>query len=343
MARRIRELWIVCGLLAVAVAVAALPAEAAGRRDPLPSWRDGPAKRALLRFVAAVTRPGGPDYVPPSERIATFDNDGTLIAERPLYFQAYFVMQRIRDLAPDHPEWKELQPFQAVLDGDEDALKRMGLPEIMALVLAASAEITEREYVASIDRFLATAEHPGFGVPFTQLVYQPMLELLALLRARGFEIFICSAGGPEFIRSFSEEVYRIPRHNVIGSDMQMSFEMRGEEPVLLRLPRFVQPNNERDGKPINIDRTIGRSPILAFGNSDGDIEMLEFTAYSGHPHLGLLLRHDDEEREFAYDEGAEKAFAMASERGWMMVSMKQSFRRIFPRVVRPPSPPLAAP
>jgi phosphoserine phosphatase len=340
-ARRIRELWIFCGLLAVALA--ASPAEAAGNRDPLPSWRNGPAKRAILRFVAAVTRPGGPDYVPPSERIAAFDNDGTLIAERPLYFQAYFVMQRIRDLAPSHPEWKELQPFRSVLEEGEAALAPMDVPEIMALVLAASAEITEREYVAAIDRFFATAEHPRFGVPFTRLVYQPMLELLALLRARGFEIFICSAGGPEFIRFFSEEVYRIPRQNVIGSDMQMSFEMRGGEPLLLRLPRFVQPTNERDGKPVNLDRTIGRSPILAFGNSDGDVEMLEFTAYSGHPHLELLLRHDDEEREYAYDQGAEKAFAMAAERGWTVVSMKESFRQIFPKAVRPPPPPRAAP
>jgi phosphoserine phosphatase len=338
MNRRIRAIGLVaCTLLLV---LAAAPARAAGPHDPLPSWREGPEKRAILRFVAAVSRPGGPDYVPPPERVATLDNDGTLIAERPLYVQAFFVRERLRELAPAHPEWREQHAFQVALGDDLDAMKELDVPEIMELVLAASAGITEREYVASIERFLERAEHPRFGVPFTDLVYQPMLELLVFLRAHGFRIYICSAGGPEFIRGFSEAVYGIARENVIGSDMQMRFEMTDGKPVLFREPRFVQPTNERDGKPINIDRTVGRSPILAIGNSDGDMAMLEYTAYSGHRHLGVLLRHDDEAREYAYDQGAEKAFAMASERGWLVVSMKQTFRRIFPkRPIRPRAAP----
>ncbi len=338
MTQRMRSVWI-AGLLLL-IAVAAPSAGAAGPANPLPSWRDGPARRAILRFVAAVTKPGGPDYVPPAERIATFDNDGTLMAEKPHYFQLYFVAERIRELAPRHPEWTDEQPFKAVIERDRDRLADLSLPDLERLVLAASAGTSEKEYVEAIARFFAQAENPELGLPFTKTVYRPMLELLDFLRARGFKVFICSAAGPEMIRAFSEKVYGVPRENVIGSDMLMRFELDGEEPVLMREPRFVQPTNDRGGKPINIDRVVGRSPILAFGNSDGDIEMLEFTAYSGRPHLGLLLRHDDAEREFAYEEGAEQALALAPIRGWVVVGMRESFRRVFPT---PPLRPLEAP
>ncbi len=329
MLRRAKAGWLVVSFLVLAQL--AVPAEAAGGSDPLPSWRSGPAKTAILRFVADVTQVGGPRFVPKAERIATFDNDGTLMAEKPAYFQLYFFMQRLRELAPQHPEWKEKQPFKAVLEDDRLYLHQITLPELEELVLAASAGSTEKEYQASIDHFLENAEHPLFEVPFTELVYQPMLELLELLRRNGFQIYITTAGGPELIRAFSEEVFRIPRPNVIGSDMQMRFEMEGEEPILVREPRFVRPTNERKGKPVNIERVVGRSPIFAFGNSDGDTEMLEFTAYSGRPHLALVLHHDDHEREFAYDEGAEKVLALAKERGWIVVNMSESFRRVFPR------------
>lgn len=330
MTRRIRNGWLVALLL---VAVAA-PAAAAPPADPLPSWRDGPARRAILRFVSAVTRPGSPDYVPPPERIATFDNDGTLMAEKPHYFQLYFVIERIRELAPQHPEWKQEPPFATVLSGDGDHLADLSREDLERLVLAASAGTTEDEYVAAIERFLAEAKNPELGLRFPQTAYQPMLELIRFLRARGFKVLVCSAAGPEMIRGFSEKTYGVAREGVIGSDMEMRFELDGERPVLVREPRFVPPTNDRGGKPINIDRVVGRSPILAFGNSDGDIEMLEFTAYSGRPHLALLLRHDDAEREFAYDEGAEQALELAPARGWVVVSMHESFRRVF--ATRPP-------
>ncbi|MCC6640830.1 MAG: haloacid dehalogenase-like hydrolase [Deltaproteobacteria bacterium] len=325
MSRRIRTGWWVVLWLVVVVA----PAAAAGAADPLPSWRDGPARRAILRFVAAVTRPGSPDFVPRAERIATFDNDGTLMAEKPEYFQLYFIIERIRELAPQHPEWKEQPPFATVLADDGDDLTGLSRADLERLVLASSANLSEKEYVASIERFLDHARNPELGLPFPKTVYKPMLELLDFLRARGFRIFVCSAAGPEMIRGFSEKTYGVPRENVIGSDMQMRYELDGAMPVLMREPNFTPPTNDRGGKPINIDRVVGRSPILAFGNSDGDIEMLEFAAYSGRPHLALLLRHDDAEREFAYDEGAEQALALAPDRGWIVVSMRESFRRVF--------------
>ena len=329
MLRRAKAGWLAVSLLVVVRL--AVPAQAAGDDDPLPSWRNGPAKTAIVRFVTDVTRPGGPRFVPPAERIATFDNDGTLMVEKPTYFQLYFFMERLREIAPQHPDWKEKQPFKAVLDDDRLYLHQITLPELEELVLAASAGSTEKEYQVSIDHFLDKAEHPLFEVPFTELVYQPMLELMSWLRRRGFQVFLCTAGAPELFRAFSEEVFKIPRQNVIGSDMQMRFELEGGEPVLVREPRFVQPTNERDGKPVNIERAVGRSPILAFGNSDGDTEMLEFTAYSGRPHLALVLHHDDHEREFAYDVGAEKILALARVRGWIVVDMSTDFRRVFPR------------
>lgn len=336
MKRRVRWNWRMVLLLVLVAA----PAAAAGPADPLPSWRDGPARRAIVRFVAAVTRPGSPQYVPATERIATFDNDGTLMAEKPRYFQFYFIAERIRELAPLNPEWNSKQPFAALLaEGAGDSVE-LSLPDLEQLVLAASAGITEKEYVASIEEFLAHAKNPVLGLPFPQTAYQPMVELLSYLRARGFKVFVCSAAGPEMLRAFSERAYGVPRENVIGSDMQMRFELDADVPVLVREPHFVPPTNERGGKPINIDRAVGRSPILAFGNSDGDIEMLEFTAYSGRPHLALLLRHDDAEREFAYDEGAEQAMELARARGWVVVSMRESFRRVF---AKPPLPRTAGP
>ena len=320
-----RARWAVAALVAGWVVAGAAAAE-----DPLPSWNAGPAKQAILHFVSEVTRPGGEHFVPAHERVAVFDNDGTLIAEQPLFFQFYFFMQRIRELAVAHPEWKERQPFKAVLENDLAYLDKIPRAELEELVLQAASGVTEREYVDSVERFLAEVEHPDRGVPFTRLVYQPMLELLSYLRAKGFRVYIASAAAPELIRAFSEKIFGIPREHVIGSDMLMRWDDSGDRPELWREPVFVRPINERAGKPVNIDRTVGRSPILAFGNSDGDIEMLRFAAYSGRPHLALLLRHDDPEREYAYDDGAEEALAMAKEHGWVVVSMKEAFRRVFP-------------
>jgi HAD superfamily phosphoserine phosphatase-like hydrolase len=316
--------------LAVAFVAVLAVARVASAVDPLPSWNDGPAKQAILRFVADVTEPEGPRFVPVEERIAVFDNDGTLIAEQPLFFQFYFFLQRIRELAPLHPEWKEKQPFKAVLENDLAYLDSISRDELGEIVLRAASGVTEREYVASVERFLAEVEHPDRGVPFTRLVYQPMIELVTYLREKGFRVYIVSAAAPELIRAFSEKVFGIPREQVIGSDMQMRFDDSGERPELWREPAFVRPINERAGKPINIDRAVGRSPILAFGNSDGDIEMLSFTAYSGRPKLALLLHHDDAEREYGYEDGTQEALAVAKERGWIVVSMKESFRRVFP-------------
>lgn len=323
-------------LLLLLVFVAAC-AGVGGVVDPLPSWREGAARSAILRFVAAVTDPQSPDYVPPADRIAAFDNDGTLMVEKPFYFQLYFVVERIRALAPLHPEWKDRRPFSAVIDGDGSPPPDLTLGELEELVLAASAEITEKAYVDAIERFFAEATHPDLGVRFPQAVYPPMVELLEYLRLRGFKTYVCSAAGPEMIRSFSEAAYGVPRENVIGSDMMMRFESDEGTPTLMRELAFVPPTNDRGGKAVNLERIVGRSPILAFGNSDGDIEMLEFTAYSGRPHLGLLLRHDDAEREYAYTEGAEDALAKAAERGWVVVSMKEAFRSVLPEGL--PAPP----
>lgn len=326
-AKVISQLWLISLLLTFWACTGKVPHAAA---DPLPSWNEGSAKQAILTFVKEVSDPAAAAYVPPKERIATFDNDGTLWAEKPLYFQFYFTLRRVRDLAPEHPEWKTRQPFKAVLENDSDYLAHISLPEIFQMLDATHTGMTETEFENQVRAFLGSAKHPRFQRLFTECVYQPMLELIRYLQANDFKVFICSGGGIDFIRQFSEEVYGIPRENVIGTALVMEFRMLNGRPELLRTKEFVKPINDREGKPVNIQRYTGRRPLLAFGNSDGDIQMLQFAENSERPYLSLLLHHNDAEREFSYTAGSEKALEMAKEAGWTVVYIKEDFKVVFP-------------
>jgi phosphoglycolate phosphatase-like HAD superfamily hydrolase len=302
--------------------------------DPLPSWNDGAAKSAIVDFVDAVTTDGGPDYVPPDERIATFDNDGTLWVEQPYYTQLAFALDRIRALAPEHPEWREQQPFKAVLDNDLEALKASGIKGVMQLVMASHAGMTTEEFETIVEDWLASSEHPKFARPYTELVYQPMLELLAYLRDNGFETFIVSGGGVEFMRPWTEQVYGIPPQRVVGSTIVTEFALQDGLPVLMRRPEmdFL---DDKQGKPVAINKFIGRRPIFAAGNSDGDLQMLQWTTGAGGRRLGLLIHHDDGEREYAYDRDSsigrlDQALDQAAANGWIVVSMQDDWRTTFP-------------
>jgi phosphoserine phosphatase len=268
--------------------------------DPLPSWNDTAPKQAIIAFVGKVTKEGSPDFVPEAERIATFDNDGTLWAEQPMYFQAFFIFDRIKTLAPQHPEWQEKEPFASVLKGDVKAALAGGERALMEMAMATHAGMTTEEFEQIVKDWLATAKHPTTKRPYTEMVYQPMLELLAYLRANGFKTFIVSGGGIEFMRPWVERVYGIPPEQVIGSSIKTKFEMRDGKPVLVRLPElnFI---DDKAGKPVGIQQHIGRSPIAAFGNSDGDLQMLQWATAGSGARFALIVHHDDAAREWAYD------------------------------------------
>jgi phosphoserine phosphatase len=300
---------------------------------PLPSWNDGAAKSAIVEFVEAVTTDGS-EFVAPDERIATFDNDGTLWVEQPYYTQLAFALDRIRELAPEHPEWREQQPFKAVLENDLEALKASGIEGLMQLVMASHAGITTQEFETIVEDWIASSEHPKFARPYTELVYQPMLELLAYLRDNGFKTFIVSGGGVEFMRPWTEQVYGIPPQQVVGSTIVTEFELHDGVPVLLRRPEmdFL---DDGPGKPVAINKFIGRRPIAAFGNSDGDLQMLQWATEADGRRLGLIVHHDDAEREFAYDRDSQigrldKALDAARSEGWVVVSMKDDWQTVFP-------------
>jgi hypothetical protein len=302
--------------------------------DSLPSWNDGNAKQAILDFVSRVTDPAHPNFVPEPERIATFDNDGTLWSEKPFYFQLLFAIDRVEALAPEHPEWSTQQPFKAVLDGDMDALVAAGEHGLLELVMGTHAGMTTHEFETIVSDWLATAKHPTTGQPLTEMVYQPMLELLDYLRANGFETYIVSGGGIEFMRPWTDTVYGIPPEQVVGSSIKTTYEVRNGEPVLVRLPQmdFI---DDKEGKPVGINSHIGRRPILAVGNSDGDFQMLEWTTAGEGARLGVLIHHTDGEREWAYDRESavgrlDRGLDEASARGWTVVSMKDDWRRVFP-------------
>ena len=325
----------------VLVALASFPAgsEAA---DPLPSWKDGATKNAIVAFVEAVTTPGSPDFVPAPERIATFDNDGTLWGEQPLYFQLLFALDRVRELAPEHPEWKTQQPFQAVLEGDHPAVVAGGKRALVELLMATHAGMTTDEFEATAEAWLASAKHPETGRAYTEMVYQPMLELLAYLRANGFHTYIVSGGGIDFMRPWTERVYGIPPEQVVGSSVRTRFELRDGVPVLVRVPEldFI---DDKEGKPVGIQRHIGRRPIAAFGNSDGDLQMLQWTTAGSGPSLAVLIHHTDAEREWAYDRESsigrlDAALDEAGEKGWTVVDMKEDWATIFPFGSRSPAP-----
>ena len=311
-----------------------LPMQLQASDDPLPSWNDGTSKQAIVAFVAAVTEKGGTDYVPPAERIAVFDNDGTLWSEQPAYFQLLFAIDRIKALAPQHPEWKTQQPFKAVLENDIKALAASGEKGLIELVMASHAGITTDAFEQIVADWLATARHTRFKRPYTELVFQPMLELLAYLRTNGFKTFIVSGGGIEFMRPFTEKAYGIPPEQVIGSSIKTKFELRDGKPVLLRLPEifFI---DDKAGKPVGIQKFIGRRPIAAFGNSDGDLQMLQWTTSGKGKQFGLIVHHTDTEREWAYDREShigklDQALVEAGEKGWTVVDMKKDWKVIYP-------------
>ena len=302
--------------------------------DPLPSWNDTAPKKAIETFVDKVTKEGSPDFVPVDERIATFDNDGTLWVEQPMYVQLAFIIDRVRQLAPQHPEWKTTQPFKGVLDGDIKAVMATGEKGLMQLMAATHAGMSVDEFHKIVTDWLATAQHPRFKRPYTQCVYQPMLELLSYLRANGFKTYIVSGGGVEFMRPWTEKVYGVPPEQVVGSSIKTKWQMVDGNPVLIRLPEmnFI---DDKEGKPVAINQFIGRRPIAAFGNSDGDQQMLQWTAAGDGARFMLLVHHTDAEREYAYDRKSafgqlDKALDEANARGWTVVDMKNDWKTIFP-------------
>jgi phosphoserine phosphatase len=301
--------------------------------DFLPSWNEGASKARVVDFVQSVTDPTSKQYVPPAERIAVFDNDGTLWSEQPMYFQLAFILDRVKALAPQHPEWRTQEPFKSVLAGDMAGVAKAGEHGLLELMAATHAGMTTDEFRSIVSDWLATARHPRFKRPYTELTYAPMKELLAYLRANGFKTFIVSGGGVEFMRVFSEQVYGVPPEQVIGSSIRTKYEVRDGKPMIVRLPE-IEFIDDKAGKPVGIHRYIGRKPILAFGNSDGDFEMLEYATSAPGPRLGLIVHHDDGEREYAYDRQSsigrlERGLDEAGPRGWVVVSMKNDWRRVY--------------
>jgi phosphoglycolate phosphatase-like HAD superfamily hydrolase len=327
-------------VLALPVMLAAMFAVALGApglaQAPLSSWNDMASKTAIVGFVERVTKQGSPDFVPPDQRIATFDNDGTLWGEQPLYFQILFAIDRVRALAPQHPEWKDKEPFASLLKGDMKAALASGEHAILEIIMATHAGMTTDEFETIVKDWVATAKHPATGRLYTDMVYQPMLELLGHLRANGFKTFIVSGGGVEFMRAFAEKVYGIPPEQVVGSSGVTTFEMRPDgKPVLVKEPK-VEFIDDKTGKPLAINRFIGRRPILAFGNSDGDLEMLQWTAAGSGARLMGIVHHTDAVREYAYDREShigrlDKALDEAKTRGWLVVDMKLDWKAVYPR------------
>jgi hypothetical protein len=327
---------LIIAALAAALAFTAVIARAA---DPLPSWNDTAPKKAIVAFVERVTKEGSSDFVPVPERIATFDNDGTLWCEQPLYFQFLFALDRVKALAPQHPEWKTKEPFASLLKGDVKGALAGGEHAMLEIMMVTHAGMTTAEFEKIVTDWIATAKHPKFKRPYTECIYQPMVELLAYLRANGFKTFIVSGGGIEFMRPWTEKVYGIPPEQVVGSSIKTKYEMRDGKPVLMRLPEinFV---DDKTGKPVGINSHIGRRPIAAFGNSDGDQQMLEWTQAGSGARLRMLVHHDDAVREFAY--GAESKIgtfsdalmAEAKKDDWTVISMKDDWKTIFPPAAR---------
>ncbi len=321
-------------VLAIAGILACM-ASALAQTDPLPSWNDTAPKKAIVAFVDKVTAENTPDFVPESERIAVFDNDGTLWVEHPMYTQLAFALDRVKTLAPENPEWKGQQPFKAVLEGDMQALAASGEKGLVDIITTTHAGMTVDEFQTIVTDWLEKARHPRFDRPYTELVYQPMLELLAYLRANGFKTFIVSGGGVEFMRPWTEEVYGVPPEQVVGSSIKTEFIMRDGIPTLHRLPE-VNFIDDKAGKPVGINAAIGRRPIAAFGNSDGDLQMLQWTTLGGtSPRFGLIVHHTDAEREYAYDRQTEfgrldEALDIAPINGWTVVDMKADWKEIFP-------------
>jgi len=305
---------------------------AAAQADPLPSWNDGEVKQSILAFVQAVTNQSGPDYVPAPARIAVFDNDGTLWSEQPLYIQLAFALDRVKALASQHPEWRTTQPFQAVLENDQKALGAAGVKGLIQLVVTTHAGMTTDEFERILNDWFASARHPRVNRPYTEMAFVPMVELLGYLRGNGFKTYIVSGGGIEFMRGIAEQMYGIPPEQVIGSSGKLQYEVRNGTPVMVRLPE-IEYFDDKEAKPAAIQKFIGRRPIAAFGNSDGDLQMLQWTAAGGGRRLMVFVDHTDGKREVEYRVSPMGRFEVglkeARERGWTVVSMKDDWRRIF--------------
>ncbi len=321
-------------VLIAALGMSLIFSTSATAADPLPSWSDNPTKATIIEFVQAVTREGGKDYVLPAERIATFDNDGTLWVEYPMYTQVLFAFERVKKLAPQHPEWKIKQPFKALLEGDMKTVGASGTKGLMEIILATHTGMTATEFSEEVHKWLTTTQHPKFKRPYVECIYKPQIELLEYLRANEFKTFIVSGGGIAFMRSITEQAYGIPPEQVVGSSIVTEFQVKDGKPELVRMPKinFV---NDKAGKPVGIYQHIGRRPILAFGNSDSDIEMIKYTMGGKGRRLGLFVHHTDANREFAYDRKShvgklDKALDQADANGWIIVDMKKDWKEVFP-------------
>ncbi len=322
-----------CSGLVFCYAVVLSASAMAQGTDPLPSWNEGATKQSIIKFVEEVTTPGGPGFVAPADRVATFDNDGTLWVEHPFYTQLVFALDRVKALAPEHPEWKEQQPFKAVLEGDIKTVLAGGDKALLALVMASHAGMSTADFEQIVTTWIASAKDPRWNRPYTDLIYQPMLEVLRYLRANGFRTFIVSGGGIEFMRPWTDRVYGIPPNQVVGSSIKTKWEWRDGDPVLLRLPE-LNFNDDKSGKPIGINQHIGQRPIAAFGNSDGDLEMLQWATTGKRPGFALIVHHTDAVREYAYGPNTkvghlEKALVAAKANGWTVANMKTDWKVIF--------------
>jgi phosphoserine phosphatase len=326
-------------LAAVLVLLTLCGASAEAQTDPLPSWNDGPAKESIVRFVAEVTKEGGPNYVPPEDRIATFDQDGTTWVSHPLYTQAVFALDRIRELAPAHPEWKNEEPFKSVITGDREAISKFNESDWESIIAATHTGMSTRDFLEIVNKWFSTAKDPRWHRPYAELVYQPMVELMNYLRANGFKTYIVTGGGQEFVRAYSQRVYGIPPEQVVGSSVMTKYEYRDGKPVLLREPKvfFI---DDKAGKAVGINLFIGKRPYAAFGNSTGDREMLEWTQAGGGARLMMLVYHDDAVREYAYGPAgglpdtsvgtfSQSLMDEAKKNGWVVISMKHDWKRIF--------------
>ncbi|MGZ8993312.1 MAG: HAD family hydrolase [Burkholderiaceae bacterium] len=321
-------------LLAVAlIGALAFSANIARAADPLPSWKNSDSKQSIVKFVKSVATKSSKDFVPPAERIGVFDNDGTLWAEQPMYFQLAFALDRVKALAPQHPEWKDNEPFASLLKGDVKSALAGGEKALIEIVMATHAGMSTEEFEKIVHAWLRTAKHPKTGRPYNAMIFQPMVELLRYLRANGFKTYIVSGGGVEFMRPWVEKAYGIPPEQVVGSTIKTKFEMRDGKPVIMRLPE-VDFIDDKEGKPVAINKFIGRRPILAFGNSDGDLQMLQWTAAGSGARFIGIVHHTDGEREWAYDREShigrlDKALDQARAKGWTIVSMKDDWKTIF--------------
>lgn len=318
----------------ISIVVLLVGLAAATAAEPLPSWNEGETKSAIIEFVKKTTTEGSDDFVPVAERIATFDNDGCLWAEQPLYFQLIYAIDRVKAMADEHPEWQEAEPFASVLKGDMDGVVASGKAGLMQLIAASHAGMTSEEFAEAVAEWLKTEKHPKTGKPYNKMIYQPMLELLEYLRANDYKTFIVSGGGIDFMRVFAEETYGIPPEQVIGSSLKAAYEVHDDGPVIRKLPElnFI---DDKAGKPVGIHQHIGRRPILAAGNSDGDFQMLEWTTSGDGPRMGILVHHTDAEREWAYDRDShigklDRGLEEGPERGWLIVDMKTTWKQIYP-------------